>query len=299
MKIYLYPILLCASLFCFSFSYGSTPILIWGDTKHVTGSDPLVLSGTPVVEDHVAKYSYSWDTPLSPGAGYTGPTFYGTLEAHAGAKAIEDGLVPGFSQAQLLAGAQTRMRIDAENVNSATTPRGTLRGLIFFKKEDFIGGASGSGAIVQFDESSTISLNASSLNSSPRHVHIAVHARIGDSWEWYLSETRVTVAGTLEIANAGAENWAVWGDISAEGLLPAAPTSGSYTIAGSSFDDIDAVGYHIFMTNSSNGSSHPFMQFGEFSVAAATTIPEPAHALLLVVLALAGMSIYGRKRSCC
>lgn len=294
MKTYLFPILL--SVCFFSLSKGSTPILVWGDTKHVTGDAALALSGTPVVEDHVARYTFSWDSPLSPGAGYTGPKFYGTLEAHAGKAAIDDGLTPGFSVAQLNAGSLTRLRIDADNVNSEATPRGTLSGLIFFKKEDFIGQAADPATVVRFDQTSAISLNAASLNSAPRRTHIAVHARIGDNWEWYLSETRVTAAGVVDISNAGEENWAVWGDISAEGLLPSVPDS--FTIAGSSFEDIDAVGYYFFMTNSSNGNTRPWMQFGEFSVSAVTTIPEPAHAFLLVLLALGGMAVYRRKRGC-
>lgn len=292
MRKWLYPVTLFISVSAVSLLKAAVPLLVWGDQHYVETTTSF--SGTPVVADNVARYAYSWDNPLSPGSGYTGPRFWGTVEARAGKQAIDDGLTPGFSRIDINSGTAARIRIDASGVNSAPAPRGSLHGLIVFKKSEFLGSASTVGSTVQFDQDSQLSLDASSLNSSPRGVRFAVHAKVEEEWKWYLSETNITVAGMLAIDDAAGANWGEWAGPSTTTLLPDAPTE--FTTLGSTFEDIDAVGYYFFMSNSSNGSSAPFMQFGEFSVSAVTTIPEAQHLAILSAMGLFVVCFLGRNR---
>lgn len=249
-------------------SLQSATLVDWGGdyVSSYTGLD----TPEPATGGGWITYNYSDTTPISP----AGPTFYGAISlvdsSGTGTPAFTS---DRFGIQDVAAGDQLRIGASA----GATTLN--MRGLIFFKKENFLDG--GSTGTVNFSEGGSISLSTStSVGANPRQFKAAVYALVGGEWNWYLSAS--TAATSIDISDPALSLWALYGIDASTAPLNAAPGGAAYTVSGSSFEDIGAIGFYFNFNQTDNNMAF-FMTSFEVN---ATVIPEPSTAALLGIGAL-------------
>ncbi len=231
-------------------------IVDWGG-DYVTGSRNLVLP-TGVDNGGTRTFPYSATVPIIPNSDYTVPTgksgaFYGALElTHT------DGTPRNFLSFRV-SNATTNDSIYLQGTNS--TP-GSIKGLFFFRKSDFLNGYS----------SATLSLtrlrgrfNLLTLGTSGT-VRFAV--RDGND-QWYVSQTVRTTVGLLEIGSLSDETWGAWNPSGS----PLAALPATYNVAGSAINNVMAFGYYFTALRSDSTVSITLRDFQiEFIPQAATVI---------------------------
>jgi len=234
-------------------------------------------AGSPTSTVGVTTYLYSTTAPKSPASGYTGPEFYGafSLTNSSGTGTPAFTTLDRFGVAN--SGAADQIRIGAAAPTGETI---TMRGLVFFQKEGFLGG--GNAGPVTLDNTSSFSLNVTSSVGSSRQFKMAVYAFVDGSWNWYLSQAAGAGAAALNISNAGASLWGLYSINESTSPLDSAPLSAAYTVSGSAFADIGAVGYYFNYTSSAGANATIYVDSFEFNGVA---VPEP-HAVLLGLIAL-------------
>ncbi len=227
-------------------------------------------SGDGDTTDMVVSRAVSLANPLiATSVDYTGPLFYGGLLVEDG-----DGTIDSGSQ---------YLRID--NVGAADeiaiiTRKSHAAIPIFFQKADFTGVNPGESVKTAAD--SSISLGAG------RSVNGAYRFLIQNGLNFYVSET---LASNTDSINPFTENFQQY-DI-ADGTVDIpfnAELGPTYTVPGSTFTDIQAVGY-VYLKNATS-SSGDALDVNAFS-ANLTVVPEPA---ALGLLGLGGLALLGKRR---
>lgn len=240
-------------------------IINWGGTGMATADNNLSLP-TPTDTVTARTWEYSATTPLlASGGTYAGPTIYGALQTEN----ASDGPT-NFSSALVDDKTGTNDDVITILLNSATNGD-IVQGLVFFKKADF---ASLSGDTITFDSTSsfTLGVTGNQGGGGNRGPRLAVL----DGSSWYISSSVFGgFNGSLTIADLSAENFASYDPTGAP--LNGTPTS--FTTAGSTFTDIQAVGYYF--SNGTTSANKAGFNINNFQI---TAIPEPA------TLGLVGMA---------
>lgn len=215
-------------------SANATTIIEWGG--NYVSSDTL-LDGVPKSSGGSTTYAYSLTELRSP----AGPDFYGafslTNESGSG--------TPEFSTYSLSKSAPNNA------IRFGATPEsgsGSLivRGLLFFQKPSFLGGAADNTVTLGADSSLKLNVTSSAPGGieNVRQTKAAVYASVGGVWNWYVSSA--TKAGTTlyEFNDLGGESWALYTIEDNDSPLENAPIgSMSYSTLGSDFEDVSKVGF--------------------------------------------------------
>ena len=168
--------------------------------------------------------------------------------------------------------------------NAGTGVFSGFQGLMFFKKEDF---SNYSSSPISFNSSSNASITISqqSAMSGTRGTRFAV---LNDG-TWYLSNTvrtaGITSSTTITINDLSTETWAAWSPLGT--VLASTPSS--YTVAGSTFTDIQAVGFYFDIGRTGNLSSLDVTNI------TFNAIPEPTTWALLAA-SLTTLVVFRRRR---
>lgn len=244
-------------------------------------------AGSPTSTAGVTTYLYSKTAPKSPASGYTGPEFYGafSLTNSSGTGTPVFTTLTRFGVAD--SGATDQIRIGASASTGETV---TMRGLVFFQKEDFLGG--GNAVPVTLDSASSFSLNVSTSSGSSRQFKMAVYAFVDGSWNWYLSQVAGAGGATLNIISAGTSLWGLYSINESTSPLDSAPLSAAYTVSGSAFEDIGAVGYYFNYTSSAGANTYIYVESFAFNGVA---VPEP-HTVFLGLTALGLVGFHKLRR---
>jgi len=160
--------------------------------------------------------------------------------------------------------------------SAGDTPSVQLRGMLFWKKEDFLGGYSAAPAL-SLDSLSNFTSNISFIQGNAE-ARFAVQS----NGQWYLSQASFAKstgasggAGDLFVLdNLGTSLWAEWDLDSA--TAPLNPVPLSFDIAASSLGDITAVGLYFSSEITGGGRRSAF----EFSTMQVTAIPEARSTVL-------------------
>jgi hypothetical protein len=260
----------------------ATMLMDWGSTTYVTSAASFS-NPAPTDSGLTRVYPYSSATAVSPSSGYTGPTFYAAIQ---------------YSQASGTLSNITR-QIANDNTNgdyislttaSPTNVSNTLNALIFFKKSDFQNGMST--PTVTLD--STSAFNITRGNGGFTANTKSVRAAVLDGTQWYLSSASVdpTANNTTYtiLADASAGMWGTYDPTTTPmGTIPS-----SFTTPGSSFTNIQAVGFFVDATRTSTGANSNI--FASFSGFEASAIPEPATWALLAAVGTFFMVTRRRRR---
>lgn len=241
------------------------PIIFWGG-DYVSGTVNLNLPAS-ADDGNTRTWAYSDTTALSPSAGYTVPadrsgTFYGALQTVGTADAID------FTAANIgNSAAGDFMRFTADGAS--------MQGLIFFQRNDFLTG--GSGSISVADLEGRLLLEENSPTDGTFRFAVL------DGTDWYISqyETGSTVGGFTQ--SFSTVNWAAWDPTGS--TLPAVPETFE-TLSGD-LTDVQAVGFYF---NAERGSQDR-VGIREFEV-----IPEPG-TLGLLALGVLGLAAFRRTRT--
>lgn len=260
----------------------SVTAIQWGGTGHVTADQSFTLPGTPVDSANGIRTWNSLNSPLiSSGAAYTGPALYGVLQNQ----------VPGYEdiRAQITnTGGGDRIQIEGSNSENITRE---ISGLLYFKKQDFQNGLD-QAAGIGFAADGNFSMNILTLPASdggPRQVRFAVQ----NGGQWYLSQSLIGGNGSFAMNNLPDSMWATWDPTSAP--LNARPGGTDYTTLGSTFEDIQAIGYY-FVSARTSGTQRPTVTVDAFS-ASLQAIPEPStYALIFLVGLLVVRRMTHRKK---
>lgn len=268
MKKALLPILSCIAAVGIA---NAATIINWqGD--YVVNTGTLAI-GSATASGTTNTWQYSSSVAKSPSSSYNGTVFYGAI--------MNDSLggPQGLTQAQLVNNAAGD-RITIGSNNSQTNQ--LIRGLIFFKKEDFSSLSEASN--ITFDSTSSITIvNAGSSGT------YTLRAAVLDGTQWYVSQTAQTsFSGTLSIADASSANWGAWDPTGA----PIADDPSTFTTVGSSFTNIQAVGY-FFEAFRSSGTNSVSTSTSQITFLA---IPEPSTWALLAV-GLTAVTVLRRRRT--
>lgn len=245
-------------------------IFNWGG-KYVSNYTEID-GGTPTVSGGASTWLYSNTTKKSPD--YAGPAFYGAFSLIYGSgtgtpefRTDLFGIAPGSGS------NNDQIRFSA---NAPADTNVTMRGLLFFNKADFLGAASTE--LVTFDSTSSLTLKLStSIGATSRSIKMAVYALVGGEWGWYLSSASTASASTpFTIADPAAAKWAPYSISDTTTPLNGLPLLAAYTVPGSSFEDIGAVGVFFNYVQPSGGNASVYLE--SFQVNA--NIPEPSVAPL-------------------
>ncbi len=257
-------------------------IVNWGGDYIPSGTQNLQ-AGTAANNGATRTNLYSTTGAKSPAAGYTASTgksgtFYGVFETTNGA-----GTTAAFSAYRIEDNVSgDRIKVWGQ---SSTSNGNTVKGLVFFQQSDFLSGSSPD-STVTFDAASSMSLNLNLFSGDVRSVRMAVLSE----GVWYLSQTQTSSVSTFTLNNLAAEKWGIWSITDTTAPLNFTPPS--YTKPGSTFADIQAVGFYFEATR--NAGSARF-EADAFSVnAVVTAIPEPATLALIAAPLL--VVIFRRKR---
>ena len=238
-------------------------IVNWGGSGTATADVDFNL---PTPTDNATTGTRTWEysatTPvLATGGAYTGPDLYGSMQTENATDGPTD-----FTSAGVTSSGQIVWTLDS------TANGDIIRGLAFIKKSDF---SSLSSDTIKFDATSSATIGCKWLGGAGgnRGVRLAVL----DGSSWYLSRTVFGgFKGNLVISDLSAEMFGSYDPTGAP--LDDIPTS--FTMAGSSFSDIQAVG--AFMGLGTPTATKASGRITGMEVSAA--IPEPA------TLGLVGMT---------
>jgi len=243
-----------------SLSHGlsAVPILQWGADEYGPGYQAFSTSSA-VGKDGFTTIAYSDEKPI-----FTGPPkIFGAFSVGAEGSSGAPTFAP--ERFGIDTGAQTtRLRFGVEANGHGPV---ILRGLVFFKKSEFLNGAAA--GKVTLDDQSTFSLNISSSSGDStlpvgRQCRMAALALVAGEWSWYVSERR-RASGEFTLENAGSEKWRRYPiDPS---MIPLQEPDPSATVSGVEFEDINAVGIYFNYITPPIGTAFIFAT--GFSVSAA------------------------------
>ena len=259
--------------------HAASTLIDWGGTGMATADNNFTLP-TPTDNGTTRTWEYSATTPiLASGGTYAGPSIYGALQttnATDGPTNFSNLLVDDR-------GANTDFITTLLN---GPTNGDIVQGLVFFRRADFENFSAG--PAISFDSNSSATLNVSGNQGagSGRGPRIAVL----NGTTWYVSSSLYQgFSGTFSISNLSTENFAVYDPTGA----PLDPTPGSFNVAGSTFTDIQGVGYYFF--NGTTTSGQAGFSISGFNISG-LAIPEPSS---MALLALGVFALAGRRRRRC
>lgn len=254
------------------------------------GMEPTVISnvefstGTVISEPGMVTYAYSTTDPKSsqePSV-YTGIPIYGAFSLINGSGEGSPEFANGRYGLNTSSGGSIRLGAGAMTGSGGVT----MRGLLFFEREDIAPHVSGP---ITLGAGSSISIArvGSSTQGATRSYRAAVYASVDGEWDWYVS-LRGT-SGDLTIAAADAEKWQryVISDTTAP-LDTVTSSTAAYTYDSSDFDDISRVGLWFNFTADEGKDTFLFIDSVSYTV---TAIPEPGSvaALLGGIVLLVGV----------
>lgn len=264
-------------------THAATIIADWGG-DYVSASRGFVLP-TATDTGTTRTYNYSSSTAISPASAYAPPTgksgtFYGALQSAATGPGAA---LQSFNAARIFnSGTTDYINVQGDLAAAGATNFTTISGLVFFKKADFLNSLN-TGSIT-FDSTSSFTMDIrTSTGTSARLVRMAVQ----DGSQWYLSNSSRASAGTFSIANLSSQNYGAWNITSSSAPLPSAP--GTFATAGSTFTDIQAVGFYFDVPQ--NDGNRPVLSINSFSL---TAVPEPS-SILLLTMGLTSAMIFRRR----
>lgn len=261
----LVPVIMAA--LAWASSARSDAIVDWGGA-YVSGSRGFVL---PTAEDDggVRTFPYSDSAAITPASGYSTPAgksgpFYGALELIS-----NDGTPRNFAQAQVSRESGTGDSF--MRVGQASGVAGSVRGLVFFVKGNFLNGYDGV----------TLSLGGLSGEMNIRAIADTGSFRfaVRDGSSWYLSETARTTTGDYTIDSLSVENWGLWDPTGS----PVAALPAGYATSGGTLNDVTAFGFYFTASRSSSAA----VEVNSFQI-----IPEPGTVSLLLM----GTALFGAAR---
>lgn len=258
-----------------SILHGSITLIDWGGPGMASSDTNFTLPTTPTDNGTTRTWEYSASTALVPTAvNYAGPTIYGALQT--------DNATDGPSNiTNALVDDRTGTNDDRiTTLHNSTTVGDLIRGLVFFQKSDFLNGSSDT---LTFDATSSAIISVLGQNGAggSNGTKLAVL----DGTTWYVSNSTFGgFSGNLNISDLSIETFASYDPTGA----PLDPTPSSFTTAGSTFTDIQAVGYYFNLGNASAGSAG--MSITSIEI---TAIPEPS---TFALLGLAGLAVVMFRR---
>ncbi len=234
-------------------SVASGGVVVDWSGDYVSASRNFYLPAT-IDSGGTRTYPYSFTNPITPNAGYTAPAgksgpLYGALES-----TCTDGTARDFAAFRV----QNESTNDTIYLQGESQVAGSLRGLIFFKKSDFLG-KYGTGNLSLDRVRGRINLLALGDSGS---IRFAVRDGGG---QWYVSQTVRTTTGILEMEWLSGGNWGAWDPTGA----PLAALPVAYAVAGSAIQDVTAFGYYF---TASRGHSTFSIKVGDFKI---EQIPAP------------------------
>lgn len=180
-----------------------------------------------------------------------------------------------------------RSQVNGMQITGAATTGGTtLDILLIVKKADFANGLSAASAI-GFSSSDGFVMSVAQYNADSKSLRAVV--KNGNTW--YISQAANvnTTASAQKIVLTDAANalWAVWDPLTS---IDAASLDFTSTVAGSTFTDIQAVGFYEHMVKAASG---PIFAVTKMDIGA-TAIPEPA---TVGMLGLGCLVVLGIRRN--
>lgn len=242
---------------CLSQGLSAVPILQWGADDYGPGYQAFP-TASAVEKDGFATIAYSDEKPI-----FTGPPkIFGAFSVGAEGASGAPTFAPERFGLDTVAHT-TRLRFGVEAAGHGPV---ILRGLVFFKKSEFLNGTATEK--VTLDDQSTFSLNIISSSgdttlSNGRQCRMAVLALVAGEWSWYVSERR-RASGEFFLENAGSEKWRRY-PINPS-MIPLQEPDPSTVVSGVEFEDINAVGIYINYITPVAGSAFIFAT--SFSVSA-------------------------------
>jgi len=233
-------------------------------------------------------FSYNDGTPASPlPTNYEGTS--GTYYAVAQMTTAGGGVSGSYALSVLYAGGQNSIIARSKVRGTSETGSANVQGMIFWKKEDFLAGASTE--TLKLSDIGELYVNASNVRSTQAALRFAVQS----DGVWYLSEKALTsktfladaALGALTMEDPATLMWAAWNPQSSPtSLLNPAPTV--YDVDGGTLNSITAVGYYFLSDYALPNAAH--FDVNAFRV---TTIPEPSSAALMggAALLLLGVAV--------
>lgn len=260
-------------------SASAVPVFSWGGSYgagNYTVDEPVRNGIISEVASVVSAWRYSDITPKI--SGYGGPDVYGAISIVNSADTRTSLFRPtydGYYQNGSAGVASIRF-----SINNSANNIGTMSGLIFFKKDAFLGKAATSQ--VKFDENSKLTMKlSSSIATVSRTFRFAVYARTAEDgdYAWYISAKSGSGSSAASVLdNPYSSNWALWDVHASEAPeAPVNPMPASFNIPGSSFTDIAAVGYLFQFVESDAKNANIHLEY--FSIDA-QVMPDPSVTIL-------------------
>lgn len=259
----------------------------------VTSSQSLSL-GTPTDKNTDYRLWSRTATSFTPAApDYTGQAVYGYLQNRSG-----DSSPGGFATAQVTHVTSPGDRLEFAGTAKDQTTWGarSISGLLYFKKEDFLGGLDAAPAL-RFADDAGASLNISGFAGGGTGSSRVVRLAVLNDGNWYVSYSYASDTNLFNIADLNAQKWALY-PVEAGELLPTPSFSlVNYTFNGADFEQIEAIGLYFSNSHAANNGvfGAPNFHFNAFN-ASFEAIPEPSAALLLLPAGLLiGATAWGRR----
>ncbi|HWL51184.1 MAG TPA: hypothetical protein VNQ90_02025 [Chthoniobacteraceae bacterium] len=228
---------------------------------------------TPVDTGAVTRtWKYSDTVSISPAdsASYSGPAVYGALQITSAGSTQEN--------YHSYTGLQKRYPDNAgTNLIFMGQVGFTITGMFFFQP------TVDPGSRLVFDETSSITRTSQGTGTTQVWRYV-----VQSDGLWYISSINAQL-NELTPGTLPSSTWALFDPVNVA-PLPAIPETG-YTVTGSEFTDIQAVGIYFDIMRATN---QPYLSIAGFTVNA-QAIPEPATATLLV-LSAGGCLWLGRRR---
>ncbi len=272
---------LAAMLFCPLYSFGSAVAVDFGGDM-VSRSRDLRLGQEYENPEGTFSRIRIGSMPLSPEPRlYDGPTFYGIIQQQGDPSAftwnarVVDGLDGDYLQ-----------------VRAFYPEEITLNTILFFKKEDFSGGVAAAPNL-SLSALDSLSANISALAGSSNESSEAVRFVVLNGNQWYISESSASGSGPFVLGNGAASRWARWSlPPQTGGKVNPVPTS--FDVAGSSLNDIQAVGLWTQVFGTATGNAVAEFRLPEFKT---VWIPESGSVALGVALFAGALAVVRLRRN--
>lgn len=265
---------LCGIIAIFSTSHvNASPIVNWGGDY--TSSNLWSQRGKTDLSKGIL-YAYNTATPISPSTATT--DYSGTSSRFYGAVHLvsQNGPVaPSGNEIRVLNNGEQDYIYIRTQTASASNPT-NARGLLFWKKSDFLNGKDSEN--LSLSDLGKFTINVSQARSTSTSIRFAVQ---GNDGTWYLSETALTGSrfgeafGTFSLDAPATSMWGVW-NVQGDPTSAISADSITYNVNGQDISDIVAVGF--FFDANYNLPNAAWLGFDRFTVEA---IPEAGSVALL------------------
>jgi len=210
------------------------------------------------------------------GGSYQGPTLYGAFRQYT--------TTTPTTPVQCRAGYDDRLNCVGGGTASIV---GDLEWMYVVKKADFVGGLTGN---LGFDSTCNFSITGNTWTAASK----VLRAVVQNGSTWYISAASNTVdqSGAKIFTDASSMLWSVW-DPTTETGLSGSELDFSTTVAGSTFTDIQAVGFWSRFTD--NAATTPSATISGIQIGV-VVVPEPVTVGMLGLGALVTL-VFRRMRN--